>query len=121
MSAEHAHSHDYHLVDPSPWPIVGTIAATTIFLGLLLFMHPDILGEGLEETLTAGGPWLFAPGAILLFVTGWFWWKDIIQEAEFDGFHKPVVQLGMRYGMALFICSEVMENLFKPACCACAR
>jgi cytochrome c oxidase subunit 3 len=41
-------------------------------------------------------------------VTFWFWWRDVIREAEFEGFHKPVVQLGMRYGMALFICSEVM-------------
>ena len=108
MSAENAHSHDYHLVDPSPWPILGTIAGTMGFVGLLLFMHPSILGEDLEEILTAIGPWLFAPGVGLLFVTVWCWWRDVIQEAEHDGYHKPIVQLGMRYGMALFICSEVM-------------
>jgi len=108
MSAENAHSHDYHLVDPSPWPILGTIAGTIGFVGLLVYMHPDIFGEGPEDTLTALGPWLFAPGVVLLFVTVWYWWRDIIQEAEHDGHHKPVVQLGMRYGMALFICSEVM-------------
>ncbi len=108
MSAENAHSHDYHLVDPSPWPILGTIAGTMGFAGLLLFMHPSILGEDLEEILTAIGPWLFAPGVGLLFVTVWCWWRDVIQEAEHDGYHKPIVQLGMRYGMALFICSEVM-------------
>ena len=108
MSAENAHSHDYHLVDPSPWPILGTIAGTMGFAGLLLFMHPSILGEDLEEILTAIGPWLFAPGVGLLFVTVWCWWRDVIQEAEHDGYHKPIVQLGMRYGMALFLCSEVM-------------
>ena len=106
MSAEHGH--DYHLVDPSPWPILGTIAAGLMFFGLLLFMHPDFFGENLEGALTAGGPWLFAPGVVLLFVTVWFWWRDVIREAEHEGFHKPIVQLGMRYGMALFICSEVM-------------
>ena len=108
MSAEHAHSHDYHLVDPSPWPIVGTVAAGSLFFGLLLFMHPDFFGDGMEGALTSLGLWLIAPGVILLFVTFWFWWRDVIREAEFEGFHKPVVQLGMRYGMALFICSEVM-------------
>ena len=108
MSAEHAHSHDYHLVDPSPWPIVGTVAAGSMFFGLILFMHPDFFGDGMEGVLTSLGLWLIAPGVILLFVTGWFWWRDVIREAEFEGYHKPVVQLGMRYGMALFICSEVM-------------
>ncbi|NKB56095.1 MAG: cytochrome c oxidase subunit 3 [Alphaproteobacteria bacterium] len=108
MSAEHAQSHDYHLVDPSPWPIVGTIAAGSLFFGLILYMHPSFFGDDMEATLTSLGLWAIAPGVALLFVTGWFWWRDIIREAEFEGFHKPVVQLGMRYGMALFICSEVM-------------
>ena len=36
------------------------------------------------------------------------WWRDVIREATFQGYHTPVVQLGLRYGMALFIASEVM-------------
>ena len=36
------------------------------------------------------------------------WWRDVIREATFQGYHNPVVQLGLRYGMALFIASEVM-------------
>jgi cytochrome c oxidase subunit 3 len=108
MSAEHAQSHDYHLVDPSPWPVVGAIAGGLGFLSLLLFMHPSMLGDNLEETLTGIGPWVFVPSVGLIFMTVWFWWRDVIQEAEHDGHHKPIVQLGMRYGMALFICSEVM-------------
>ena len=36
------------------------------------------------------------------------WWRDVIREATFQGYHTPIVQLGMRYGMALFIASEVM-------------
>jgi cytochrome c oxidase subunit III len=36
------------------------------------------------------------------------WWRDVIREATFEGHHTPVVQLGLRYGMALFIASEVM-------------
>ena len=106
MSAEH--SHDYHLVDPSPWPIVGTIAGATTFFGLILYMHNDFFGEGMEGVLEGLGLWTIAPGVVLLFITGWFWWRDVIREAEHEGHHKPVVQLGMRYGMALFICSEVM-------------
>ena len=108
MSAENEHSHDYHLVDPSPWPIVGTVAAGAMFFGLILFMHPDFFGETMEGALTSLGFWIVVPGILLLFVMFWYWWRDVIREAEFEGFHKPIVQLGMRYGMALFICSEVM-------------
>ena len=36
------------------------------------------------------------------------WWRDVIREATFEGHHTPVVQIGLRYGMALFIASEVM-------------
>ena len=39
-----AHSevhHDYHLVDPSPWPIVGSIAVFTMLAGGVLWMNKD--------------------------------------------------------------------------------
>ena len=36
------------------------------------------------------------------------WWRDVIEEAEFQGHHTSVVQIGHRYGMVLFIASEVM-------------
>jgi cytochrome c oxidase subunit 3 len=36
------------------------------------------------------------------------WWRDVVREGEFQGHHSPVVQIGLRYGMALFIASEVM-------------
>ena len=58
------------------------------------------------------------------------WWRDVIREATFQGFHTPVVQLGLRYGMALFIASEVMFfsaffwAFFSSACfrsAACGR
>jgi cytochrome c oxidase subunit 3 len=108
MSADHAQTHDYHLVDPSPWPFVGTIAAGSMFFGLVVYMHPDMFGAGMEPTLQGLGLWTAFPGLLLLILTAWFWWRDIIREAEYEGHHKPVVQLGMRYGMSLFICSEVM-------------
>lgn len=36
------------------------------------------------------------------------WWRDIIREATFQGHHTRTVQLGLRYGMILFIVSEIM-------------
>ena len=89
--------HPYHLVDPSPWPLVGGIGALAITIGLVLFMH---------EVDTAGV--LAIIGALLLALTMVYWWRDVIREATFEGYHNPVVQIGMRFGMALFIASEVM-------------
>ena len=100
-------SHDYHLVEPSPWPALGAVAAFLLMFGLILYLHPSMLGESMTEPLAAGGAWLIAPGLGLVFVTMFLWWRDVIAEAH-KGDHKPVVQLGLRYGMVLFIFSEVM-------------
>jgi len=94
----HGHAvpkHPYHLVDPSPWPILGAIAAGLLATGGVLFMH-------------GYGWWLMAIGFLAVLATMFVWWRDVIREATFEGFHTPVVQLGLRYGMALFIASEVM-------------
>jgi cytochrome c oxidase subunit III len=91
----HKPNHPYHLVDPSPWPFIGSLAAIAMTFGLVQFMH----GHGL---------WWLAPGPILLLGTLFFWWSDVVKEAEFQGHHTPVVQIGLRYGMSLFIASEVM-------------
>ncbi|HEX6440942.1 MAG TPA: cytochrome c oxidase subunit 3 [Stellaceae bacterium] len=96
----HAHAapkHPYHLVDPSPWPIVGAIAGGLLALGAVVFMHS-------EHRIW----WLMALGFLAVLGTMAIWWRDVIREATFQGFHTPVVQLGLRYGMALFIASEVM-------------
>jgi cytochrome c oxidase subunit III len=96
MSTTHAEpKHPYHLVDPSPWPLCGALAAGLMFAGGAFYMH--------------GGPiWAFAPGLLGVLATMFAWWRDVIREAEFQGHHTPVVQIGLRYGMALFIVSEVM-------------
>jgi len=51
---------------------------------------------------------VFGLGTLGVLYTMWVWWRDIIDEAENKGYHTPVVQLHMRYGMILFIASEVM-------------
>jgi cytochrome c oxidase subunit III len=89
------HKHPYHLVDPSPWPIVGAIAAGILFGGAVIFMH--------------GGGWiLMVIGFLAVLGVMAVWWRDVIREAVYEGHHTKVVQLGLRYGMALFIASEVM-------------
>ncbi|MDP3067767.1 MAG: cytochrome c oxidase subunit 3, partial [Methylocystis sp.] len=97
--------HDYHLVDPSPWPIVGALAALITAIGAVMWMaqHKGAPIGG----MTFGGTMFFVGlGGILLVM--YAWWSDIIHEASVGGFHSPVVRLHHRYGMILFIFSEVM-------------
>ncbi len=111
MTAEAHHDevkHDYHLVDPSPWPALGAAAAFVLTFGTVMYMHPDILGAGSESMIKGLGAGIFLPGIFLVLLTMWMWWRDVIKEATFQGHHTPVVQIGMRYGMTLFIASEVM-------------
>jgi len=98
----HAHAtdapgvpHPYHLVNPSPWPILGAFAGGLLATGLVLFMHnmgTIVLYAGLASVLAV----MFG------------WWRDVLKESVKEKAHTPVVKIGLRYGMALFIASEVM-------------
>jgi cytochrome c oxidase subunit 3 len=95
MAEAHAKHHDYHLVDPSPWPILGALSALAITAGGVYWIR--------------GGTSLIAiAGIIGIFYVMIVWWRDVINEAEHQGHHTKVVQLHLRYGMILFIASEVM-------------
>jgi cytochrome c oxidase subunit 3 len=98
--AHGAVKHDYHLVNPSPWPIVGSISLFTLALGAVMFMKGLL---GVEKG--TWWPMLIGLGGIIYTMIGW--WADVIKESR-QGDHTPVVQIGLRYGMVLFIASEVM-------------
>ncbi len=91
-----AKNHDYHLVDPSPWPFIGAMSALAAAIGGIFWLHDAVWAK-----------YLFWAGAIGILSTFLFWWMDVVREAE-TGDHTPVVQLHHRYGMILFIASEVM-------------
>jgi cytochrome c oxidase subunit III len=99
--ADAAHAkphHDYHLVNPSPWPAIGATAAFVTAVGLILWMHDMVPGAAL----------ILGAGLIGVAYTMIGWWRDVIFEAEVEGDHTRVVQISHRYGMILFIASEVM-------------
>ncbi|MBF0392560.1 MAG: cytochrome c oxidase subunit 3 [Alphaproteobacteria bacterium] len=86
--------HPYHLVDPSPWPALGSLAAFLAAFGAVRWWH-------------GGSPWIWALGIATVLATMALWWRDVVREAA-HGSHTPVVRHGLRVGMALFIISEVM-------------
>jgi cytochrome c oxidase subunit 3 len=89
-------THDYHIVNASIWPLVGAFAALAMAAGGVMWMHSQPYGG-----------WVFIVGALGVLLTMFSWWSDVIAEAH-GGDHTPVVQLHLRYGMILFIASEVM-------------
>lgn len=98
--SDHDVKHDYHIIDPSPWPLMGSAAAMLFGLGLVAGFH-GLLG------IPKGNYWLFYAGLAGILLTMLFWWLDVIKESR-RGDHTPVVQLGLRYGTIMFIASEVM-------------
>jgi cytochrome c oxidase subunit 3 len=95
-----APQHDYHLVSPSPWPLIGSMSAVVWALGMVIMM------KGLFGIPKGNLIVLFVGIAAILY-TMFGWWKDVTQESR-AGDHTPVVSIGLRYGMILFIASEVM-------------
>ncbi len=89
--------HKYHLIDPSPWPIISSISALTLVVGALLFM----------KSIPLGG-YVLITGALMVLASMYFWWKDVIKEGMYEKAHTEIVRHGLRLGMALFILSEVM-------------
>ena len=91
-----AKNHDYHILPPSIWPLMGSMAALALAAGGIMWMHKaDPSGI------------VFFIGLSAVLATMFLWWRDVIKEAH-SGDHTPVVQLHLRYGMILFIASEVM-------------
>nr|QOJ44778.1 cytochrome c oxidase subunit III [Allobates granti] len=87
-------THAFHMVNPSPWPLTGATAAFLLTTGLAMWFHYNTT-------------WVLFLGLALTLLTMFQWWRDIVREATFQGHHTTSVQKGLRYGMILFITSEV--------------
>ena len=85
----------YHLVEPSIWPIIGAVGGFLIVFGIILAAH-------------FGNYLALMAGVIIVAITMFFWWRDVVRESRTPGLHTPVVRLGLRYGMLFFITREVM-------------
>nr|YP_011010412.1 cytochrome c oxidase subunit 3 [Metrocoris stranguloides]WPW47027.1 cytochrome c oxidase subunit 3 [Metrocoris stranguloides] len=87
-------NHPFHLVDPSPWPLTGSIGAMTLTSGMVMWFHMK-------------NPMLMMMGILILILTMIQWWRDIVREGTYQGKHTIMVTNGLKWGMILFIISEV--------------
>nr|ALO77244.1 cytochrome c oxidase subunit 3 [Drilonius striatulus] len=88
-------NHPYHLVDYSPWPILGAFSAMISMIGIIQWFHK------LNNSL-------FLLGSIITVMIMYQWWRDISRESTMQGIHTFTVTIGMRWGMILFITSEIL-------------
>jgi len=107
MADTHAKHHDYHIIDPSPWPFIGSIGAFVMLFGLVGFMRGFAGNQFVVFGIDMAGPWLFFLGLAVVLYVMFAWWSDTIKEGR-EGAHTRVVSLHLRYGMIMFIASEVM-------------
>ncbi len=107
MADAQVKNHDYHILDPSPWPFLGGIAAFVLMFGGVGYMQWLNNGQFNLLGLNLATPWIFFLGVAMVLYVMYAWWSDTIKESR-EGHHTPVVSLHLRYGMILFIASEVM-------------
>ena len=86
--------HPYHLVDESPWPLIRATGAFFLTSGLIKWFHAD-------------SPTLIFFGLSIIIIVIVQWWRDISAEGANQGLHSKIVELGLRWGIILFIISEV--------------
>ena len=107
MADAHAKNHDYHIIDPSPWPFTASVGALLMALGGVGWMQGLKGNEFGLLGIPLNNPWLFVVGLAVILYTMFGWWSDTIKEGR-EGHHTRVVSLHLRYGMIMFIASEVM-------------
>nr|QFU28810.1 cytochrome c oxidase subunit III [Curtos costipennis] len=88
-------NHSFHLVEVSPWPILSAFSTTIMLTGMIKWFHMYNMN-------------LLLIGMILTLMNMFQWWRDSTREGTLQGFHTYSVVNGLRWGMILFITSEVM-------------
>nr|QNJ59921.1 cytochrome c oxidase subunit 3 [Amblytropidia mysteca]QNJ59923.1 cytochrome c oxidase subunit 3 [Melanoplus confusus] len=88
-------NHPFHLVDYSPWPLTGAVGAMVLVSGLAKWFHLFNIN-------------LFMIGVSITMLTMIQWWRDVVREGTYQGLHTGFVSIGLRWGMILFITSEVL-------------
>ena len=94
--------HPYHLVDPSPWPLLAAFGALFMTMGGVMYMHNY-----------GGGGFCLITGFSLVLLNMYTWWRDIVREAAFEGQHTHMVQMYERWYVIVYcIRSNVLLCIF---------
>nr|YP_009325881.1 cytochrome c oxidase subunit 3 [Choreocolax polysiphoniae]APC24873.1 cytochrome c oxidase subunit 3 [Choreocolax polysiphoniae] len=88
--------HPFHLVDPSPWPFLASWSSFICVISTVSYFH-----------LFNFGKLFLIISFIFLIIIMFFWWRDVLRESNYEGYHTGLVQQGLRFGIILFLISEI--------------
>lgn len=89
--------HRFHLVSVSPWPLFAALGGSSFLTGILCWVHFKYL---------IFHPFFF--GFLCTAFIMYLWFKDVIREGSYLGYHTQIVQYGLKFGFVLFLISEIM-------------
>nr|QLD96964.1 cytochrome c oxidase subunit 3 [Chiropterargas confusus] len=84
----------FHLVEKSPWPLTMSIASMSLMINFIYITHYNCYKYVIMTIM-------------LSMLTTMQWWRDVCRESSFQGNHNTYVTMNMKYGMIMFIISEV--------------
>nr|QVT11019.1 cytochrome c oxidase subunit III [Muscidifurax similadanacus] len=85
----------YHLVTISPWPLLMSFSVMLLLVSFMNWFNNYSM-------------YLMLLSILLNLLTVYQWWRDVIRESTYQGYHTKVVVYGLKLGMMLFIISEIM-------------
>nr|AVN67919.1 cytochrome c oxidase subunit 3 [Arenivaga sp. B097] len=88
-------NHSFHLVNKSPWPLTSAISALMMMMGMIKWFHLN-------------NNELLLMGMTMMIISMIQWWRDVAREGTYQGLHTKMVLKGLRWGMILFIISEIL-------------
>jgi len=100
----HEKNHDYHILNPSIWPFIGSIAAFVMLFGAVVFFHSE-------------NPWMFITGFVGVLFVMYVWWSDTVKRksswrsyaSSFDWFK---IRLHSFYYVGSYVLSCVVLEFF---------
>nr|YP_001648722.1 cytochrome c oxidase subunit III [Biomphalaria tenagophila]ABO14142.1 cytochrome c oxidase subunit III [Biomphalaria tenagophila] len=84
----------FHLVEFSPWPLLISFSIFSMPIGLINYIR--------SSSIT-----LLVLGIFTTALISFLWWRDVVRESTYQGFHNKMVIKGLKIGVMLFILSEV--------------
>lgn len=87
--------HIFHIVEPSPWPIIASISALSVTYSTAIWANYSSWNI------------ILPIGLVIAIITIFCWTHDIFSEASTQGEHSKKAEKALKTGIILFITSEV--------------
>lgn len=89
------YNHPFHIVNYRPWPIIRSWGVIIFIIGTIKIFH-----KIRNSVITLG--------LIIIIITSIQWWRDVIRERTNQGFHTNKVAINIKWGIIIFIISEIL-------------